>query len=249
MPFTLVGWSESQDSGGVLVPVAALADPHVRVVGDDIIVPELNKLMGIAAFGLNLTQAQLQSPTLRRFVNLDLRPCVVAALITTIDPFIDLRKNPIELAVDEALNALISEDNAGAVIDNVFAWLGDGDLAIPDGEIFTVRATSATTCVANAWTNGALTFTQALPAGRYALVGARGESTNLKAFRFVFTGSPWRPGALGYAGIGTNDFSQFRMGKSGVWGEFAHNTPPTVDFMAGAADAAEVLHLDLVKLS
>ena len=37
MVFTLIAYSESQDSS-TLTNVAALVDPHVRVVGDDIIV-------------------------------------------------------------------------------------------------------------------------------------------------------------------------------------------------------------------
>ena len=45
--FTMIGYSESQDSSS-LVNVAALVDPHVRVVGDDIVVPSgLNYVGGV----------------------------------------------------------------------------------------------------------------------------------------------------------------------------------------------------------
>jgi hypothetical protein len=40
MAFTLIGYSETQDTSGNLTNVAALADPHVRVIGDDVIVPD-----------------------------------------------------------------------------------------------------------------------------------------------------------------------------------------------------------------
>jgi hypothetical protein len=38
------------------------------------------------------------------------------------------------------------------------------------------------------------------------------------------------------------------MGGWGVWGEFAHTAPPTVDFLSVSADTSEVVHLDLIKV-
>jgi len=34
----------------------------------------------------------------------------------------------------------------------------------------------------------------------------------------------------------------------GVWGEFTHDSPPTVDFLSVSADTSETVYLDIVKI-
>jgi hypothetical protein len=246
--FTLVGYDQSVDTAGVLTLHAALPDPHVRIVGNDVIVPELKQLMYAYATGPSITQAQLQSPTLRRQTLFDIHPLDRAANPSSLPPFVSLIDNPIELATDEALNFAAAEDGAGAARQIGIVALGDGDLKIPAGDIYTVRVTSATAAIANAWTNVALTFGQVLPAGRYAVVGAQFFSTTLNAFRFVFAGGIWRPGGIGNQAVNHEAPPAQRFGGWGTWGEFEHNTPPTVDLLCTAADATQTGFLDLVKI-
>jgi len=248
MPWTLVGWHESQETGGVLTLHAAIPDPHVRVVGDDIIVPALSQLAGVYALGQYITQAQLSSPSLRRIVELDVSALDRAAEPTSRPPFIDLFEQPIPLVASEALNSKMAED--GPKWRNMMlAWLSDGPITPIRGEVRTVRATSTVTLTPYSWTNGSLTFTQTLPAGRYQIVGARARSTGLWAFRFVVPGYPWRPGAIGFdaeSDIGPN---RFRYGNAGVWCEFDHDAPPTVDFLSRSADTSQVLYIDIIKIA
>lgn len=246
--WTVVGYTESQDSA-VLVNVAALADQHVRVNGDDVIIPRtMNQLVAAYAVGPNITRVQLQSPSLRRVLNEEVAPLDVGALPSVPSRMMGLWDNPIILDEDEALNVLAAESAAGASRATALVFLADGPIAPVNGDIRTVRVTNATTLVANAWTNGALTFDQTLPAGRYAIVGARFRSTNLQAFRIVAVGYAWRPGAVGFVNpIDVGD-AVFRMGRLGVWCEFDHNVPPTVDFLANGADSAQTGELDLIKL-
>ncbi len=245
--FTLIAWSESQDSA-VLVNTAALADPHVRVSGDDIIVPRgMNRLIGLHAHGVNITLAQLQSPSLRRFVQYQIHPVDVAAEPGSPATALWLADQDVMLDEDEVLNALMAEDAAGASRVTICAWLGDAAPRPVGGDLRTVRATSATAAVANAWTNVAIAFDQALPAGRYAVVGAAMVAANGELFRFVFPGYAWRPGGLGSDVNGDVPAPGQRNGGWGVWGEFDHNTPPTVDILCNAADASQVFYLDLLK--
>jgi hypothetical protein len=253
--FTLIGYTESQDSA-VLVNVAALADPHVRVSGDDIIIPgeqpgnpALNSLIGAYALGPNLTRAQLLSPSLRRLLNPEIAPLDIAAEPSSPTAFIDLRFNPILLDPEEALNAQAAEDGAGATRATILAWLADKLIEPISGDIRSVRVTNASTLVANAWTNGALTFDQTLPAGRYAIVGGRFVAAGLQAWRCVFVGYQWRPGAIGYDTASEVEHAAFRHGALGSWGEFNHNTPPTIDFLSNSADTSQTGVLDLVKLA
>lgn len=247
--FTLVGWSKSAINNPGLVQLSAIPDPHIRVVSNDVIVPALNQIMGIYAIGTTLTNAQLQSPTLRRTVNIDIAPVEGASVPPTVPKFINNTKALIHLTTDEALDAFVTDTAAGAEQDTVLVWLTDGNFNLPAGDIFTVKATASTTLVAFSWTNGSLTFTQALPAGRYSVVGMRAASAGLIAARLVFVGYQWRPGPIGFASQVLQDTQFFRWGYLGTWGDFAHNTPPTVDFFSSSADTSENIFLDLVKIA
>lgn len=243
---TMVGWFENQNAAA-LTPNLALADPHVRVVGDDIIVPgKLTKLAGIYGWGADIVQGQLQSPSLRRRANIDVIPLDSADEPTSNPPWMDLFERMIQLEAAEALNFFGIEDNAGAGDMACFIWLADMIDPIPEGDIFTVRCTNASTLVADAWTNGALVFTQTLPAGRYAVVGMRAESAGLRAARLVPVGESHRPGVIGFDIYQDVEPSRFRFGNAGVFCEFEHDAPPTVDFMSLSADAAQVVWLDLI---
>jgi hypothetical protein len=246
--FTTIAWSASVDQVA-LAAIAAVPDPHVRVNINDIIVPTaLANLVGSAGIGINLTRVQLVSPSLRRLLNLEVAPFDRTALPAVPFKLHDLRDNPIKLDGEEALNAFTAEDGAGATRMNALAWIADGPIVPIKGDIRTVRVTAATTLVAFQWTNAALTFDQSLPAGRYQLVGARFASAGLLCARAVFPGNPWRPGVIGIVADSGPEGEIFRRGNWGVWGEFTHNTPPTIDFLSATADAAETGELDLIKV-
>ncbi len=247
--FTLIGWTESQDSAA-LVNVAALADPHVRVEGDFVAVPqEVSQLMALYALGPNLTQAMFLTPSLRRILNMQIGPVDIAAEPTSPTPMIAFPGSPIVMDPEEQMSAQAAENGAGATRATVLAWLCDKPIDVVRGDIRTVRATNTSTLVANAWTNGALTFDQTLAAGEYQLVGARGVSAGLQALRFVGVGWDWRPGCIGYDTDGDADLEIFRYGRLGEWLRFRHNTPPTVDFLSNSADTAQEVFLDLIKVS
>lgn len=246
MPFTLVGFSESQDTAN-LANIAALADQSVRVVGDDIYVPALSQLAAYYFFGPNFTLGQISSPSLRVQSLIDVEPADLAAEPASPAAFHDLMANPIPLVASEALNTLMAEDAAGASRVTALIWFSDGPITPTTGKIQTVRATGAATLTANAWTNASLTFSQTLPAGSYQIVGMRAQSAGLQAARIVVPGGTWRPGVVGFDADGDLDVPRFRMGQPGIMAEFAHDAPPTIDFLSNSADTSEVVHLDLIK--
>jgi len=267
--FTLVGYYDAV-AHPTLAPVTAIPDPHVRVSGNDIYVPEWNKILGVLASGDDMTECRLQSPSLRRLANQRVTPVGNYALPLTIasqyvneggtatytiyskdvDPdvyFNNLLERPRTLDIAEALNAYAV--NGSATAEWILVWLFDTIEALPPGEIISVEATSSVTLVVGEWVNGALTFTQTLPAGRYAVVGMRAQHSNLVAARFVFVGLPHRPGVLGVAGPGYPEIPLFRFGHLGNWGEFEHDSPPTVDFLGSTAGSVTLdVYLDLIQV-
>jgi len=250
MPFSVVGYSESQDSA-TLVEIAALADgQHVAVSGDDVFVPSFaSYLFGYHFMGANFTQGQVQAPSLRTQLLIDVRPGDVAdepASPSAVELF---PASPIRLDPNEGLRTLMAEDGAGATRVTAFLWLAPGVITPISGTIYTVRCTGTTTLVAHAWTNGTLTFSQTLRAGRFQVVGARAEAAGLRNFRLVFPGATtYRPGAPGYDAAGDLEDPRFRRGGLGIWGDFDSRLPPSVDYMSASADTAETVHLDLIPL-
>jgi len=248
MAFTLVGYTEEQNITA-LGNVAAIPDPHVRVEGDDIIVPDLNNIIGYYCLGSSTTQARLSSPSLRDELEPDIEPIDYAVLEPRSDPpYHDRFDTPIPLDKAEALHFQVVQE-AGVFRSWGLVWLGDGEAArLPSGPLSTVRATASVTLTPNEWTNGALTFVQTLPAGTYAIVGMRAQSAGLVAARLVIPGYSWRPGCIGFDADQDLEYRRFRYGGMGVWGEFDHNEPPTVDFLSISADTNEVVHLDVVRI-
>ena len=248
MPFTLVAWYESTTAAKTLYAINAVADPHLRVSDDDIWVPSaLPMLAGCIFMGINLTEARMESPTLRTLTPIDIVPFELAAIPSS-DPKAVLQPGaPKTVGATEALNAKITATAANKL--TVLAFLCDGPLAPVTGEIFTVKCTTTITLTAYAWTNAALTFAQSLPSGRYQIVGMRAKSANLIAARLVISGFAWRPGCIGCQAFNHIERVELRHGRMGVWGEFDHDVPPTVDFLSAAADTNPEVWLDLIKIA
>jgi hypothetical protein len=249
MPFTVIGWSVSQAAASALAAISALADPHVRVVGNDIYVPKtFSKFAGAYGLGASVTQAQFTSPSLRRTLLFDLEPLEVSATPLCPARWENQFDAPIPLDETEALDYLAA-NNAGAAVRQVgLAFLADGPAKLDTRPSFTVRCTSATATVAYTWTNVGLTITQTLPKGMYDIVGMWAQSTGLIAARLVFPGPVYqRPGCIGCTALGNFSDPAFRNGGLGVWGSFAHDAPPTVDMLSSSADATQIVLLDVVK--
>jgi hypothetical protein len=155
-------------------------------------------------------------------------------------------ENPIPLVVSEAIRARMRGSESAAEYKVMLILLGAAPITPVKLPYRTVRATSSTTLTAYQWTNGALTFDQTLPAGRYQVIGMRAQSTGLIAARLVFPGYAWRPGVIGYDAVGKVEPLRFRFGNMGILGEFRHDSPPSVDFLSSSADTSEEVYLDLV---
>jgi hypothetical protein len=254
MPLTTVAYYEAQTLAAAYLPIAAVADQHVRVVGDDIQMPTLNQIVALAG-GISsttlLNQLRLSSPSLRERGLFQVSPVNVAA--SNVEPgsphrVVDLRDTPLVLVPGEQLNAealgTVTTEEAWCI-----AWLADGPIAPVKGNIFTVRVTGAAVALtAGAWNNRALTFEEDLPRGRYQLVGMRPESAGMIAARAVFVGGGWRPGALGCNVVEDLQNNIFRYGNLGVLGEFEDIEPPTIDFLSVSADTLLYCYLDLIQV-
>jgi len=262
MPFTLVAFSKST-ANTTLLPISVVPDDHVTYSGNDLTVPELNRVIMALAIGQGLTRAQLESPSLRRIFQPDIFPLHPYADLPNAQAvneggsstytvpaglgFMDIHDTPFILEPTEILNAKV-QNGSTAYQATVFLWLAD-DIPKPvKGNIFTIKATASITGSAYAWKSGPLSFEQSLPAGRYAVVGMAYKGAGALAGRLIFTGYPWRPGCLGVKTSEANRPIIFRYGNLGIWGEFEHNQPPKLEVMVTGSESSQEVWLDLIQI-
>jgi len=249
--FTIVGWQESKAGTTSYKAYNALADQHVRVDGDIIYVPELDNLVGAyVAGGTIADEGYLSSPSLRRLALLDLRP-IQRGLKPSGDESVHLHPlHPIPLESNEGLELYLKETTTTTEVRTGIVFLADGPLVPVTGEIYSVYASATITSEVGVWKNAAISFRQTLPVGRYQIVGARCEGASIVAFRLVFVGGTWRPGGIGCGDCGAHDANEQRYGGLGIWGEFGHMTPPTLEVLGSVAEAqSPELYLDLIKVA
>lgn len=212
------------------LPVAGLADDHITVIGNNLIVPtQCSQILEVYAMsqataGSLTSSITLSSPSLRSYSLLELSnwnangAVVAAAQIPDNNaPYNDYKTSPIPLQPGEALQCLSAVD-AAAVAENIFVlvFLTDGNLALPlsgpagtppriESLIFDAQAAA----VINTWSTTAILPRQALRAGKYAVVGMKPTGTSMIAARLIFGNQGPRPGALatnapvGAGGIGS----------------------------------------------
>lgn len=255
MPYHTAAFWENIDPAGVLSNLAAAAgEQALFTTGDDIRIPSFASQLAlicaqVASGGTG--RAELQSPSLRRFVNLNVQP-VNGVNDGNVEPaspalFYDLHENPIALDPDESLNALVDSNPTAAADQSVIVFLADGPIAPVSGPAHSVRATGAITAVAGQWTSGALTFAQTLPAGEYDVVGMWVRGDTIVAARLIFVGQANRPGVIGGDVDNDEPSPLFRHGRFGVLGHFDSTTPPQLEVLCNDADTAQEVVLDLVK--
>ena len=254
--FTMVAFGEDIDLAAALAAITAVPDQHVFYVGDDIRIPALNNVVGLAAgapvVGAEVTEARLTAPSLRARGYLHVHP-ISGGADAQPEPgpaglVMDMRRTPCPLVVGESINAEFLSDSTVAQFHWLLVWLADGPIIPVEGNIQTIRLDSATAAVAQAWTTVPLVPQVDLESGSYEIVGMRGQGATMIAARLILTESPWRPGVVGNDVITDEGAPIFRYGKFGSFGSFRHDTPPQAEVLCDAADAAQNIWLDVIKV-
>ena len=250
--FSLVAFSESLDPEAAYANHAAVPDPHVAISGDYIYIPEFASfLMGCACYADNTVApgAYLQSPSLLGMAPYTLDPIGAAVAPVNHDHVLLHPESPFPLKAMEGLEALIQCNPGAATVNSLIVFLSDGPTSKITGEIIKLRFTAGITETASVWANGAITLSDNLPVGKYAIVGAKMYGTGGLAFRFVIPGASHRPGMICCATENDKPHDLSRNGGMGVWGEFDSRVLPTIDWLAVAtAGTAQVGVMDLIKV-
>lgn len=237
--------------------IADITETDVTPVQDGIMAIQNGHFFPAQNYKLLAASYQAAGPTRARLVTASLRQ-VTTPFIRPVQPSIvagddaniaDYTKNPLTLRALEEVQLLAFQTTGGAaVVVSVQCWSSQGMGSVPQGDIFTMRGTATATNVAGAWTPGTVTWQDVLPAGRFAVVGLEYFGTTALAARLIFEQQVERPGCIGGGSASNNVNPIFRKGGMGVFGVFDSNRMPTVEFLANAADTAQEVYMDLIKI-
>jgi len=250
MAFTLVGYRETVDTGGVLTQINAIPDQHITFDNKDILVPDwANNFIQAVSISTAITQSRVSSPSLRQRSELDLYPNGISTENEIITGLMNRYERPIALTPGEGLRFSVAETASGGTNCIGLVWLEGERTPAPDGEVETIKATSSTTVTPSTWSLCKLDLSQQLRAGKYAIVGLRVQSASLIAARLVIPGSSYRPGVLGSrasAHMRVDVTSTMRLGN---WGEFEHTFVPQLEVLSARADTSQTVYLDVIKIT
>lgn len=119
---------------------------------------------------------------------------------------------------------------------------------VPNGEIYTVYATSTTAAVATTWTQVSYTLSQALPAGNYAMVGSQHSSATAVAHRWTFPGQYWRSGFPSNLLETSQPWEGVLDRRCGKMGQFPQYNTPLLEVLCTGTDNAHQIFMDLIKV-
>jgi hypothetical protein len=249
MAFHIVAFTSTITTGTTLKQLTASVDGVVTPLANGLVVPGLNKVAMAMHVGTNATRYQLYAPSLRDYANFDGDPVQTGTVWASPLSCADMRMNPLTLQPGEELDAYVLHSDAGTQRQWVGVILSDGALQPIQRPSFSVHWTSTTTLVANAWTQVNPTLDQSLPYGNYAVIGARFYSATGLLARFLPVGGPlWRPGGIVNQTYVSLEAPGQRYGGFGQWLNFNSTAPPSMQYLASAADTAEEGVWDLVAL-
>lgn len=246
--FTPAVFYKSCDPYAALTKLDAATDDQFRTESEYLYVGELNQIVAGFASGEKIRQAKLTAPSLRRMFPYHIKPYLAENNLSNPPP-VDWRlRNPLILERTEGLYAEVKNKETQGLKDYVVAVIfSDGPIEPIEGPIYTVRFTTTGTPVAHTWSPLAITFDESLPAGRYQIVGADLTSGSGMVFRFIPIGALWRPGGFSHWRESI-DIPQQRNGRMGVWAEFEHSTPPTLEVWETGADEPSEGYMDLIQI-
>jgi hypothetical protein len=248
MSFHLLAWRESiaQTTENDLQPVP----DQVFTIQNNHFLPSTNMAIVAAyASSANLTLARFVSPKFRQVTTPYIRPTGAALLPISRPPIMDLRANPLIANGLEELAVFATQGGGAAEVVYALAAMQRGvQTPVPAGDVWTMRGTGTTTVTAGAWSLCSITWADSLPVGNYAVVGLSAVSTTGVAARLIFNNQQDRPGGLAFATDGLIPPIQFVQGGLGVWGTFSSTVLPNVEMLCNAADTAQEVFMDFVRI-
>lgn len=214
------------------------------------------RLMAAISMGISSSRVRIDAPALRmNGAQLDLWPFERAAIPSEYSNICDMRADSPFLSKEEEIIIKHSGNGTTGTNENwtTILFIGDGNLAVPQGNTLQLQLTGTTTLVANAWTNVNLTPSETLRQGVYEIIGLAAYSAGGQAARLRFQGAPeaaWTPGCVcSNTNLGVVPSFMFWNGGMGSFGRYQPTAPPSIEFLSNSADTAETVWMRLLRIS
>lgn len=250
--FNLVAFFASVPQNSALLNLTPVTDPLVTIQNNRLIFPTEVDIAAVNAVIVDGSRARINTPSLRNIALPEIYPVKITAGQGT-NP---VMQGPMwgTLRIPRNDQFGIDVSRAGAAAADCFAaiWYAPRQPAAPMGPVITMRATAAVTLTVGTWVTANLTFDQALPYGKYAVVGMFAQIANGMYARLAFPGeTQYRPGVPTVDAYGSYVNPQmFRWGEFGLFGMFDSTAQPLIEVMGNTAGAQNgVFLLDLIKVA
>jgi hypothetical protein len=200
------------------------------------------------------TRGRINTPKFRPIARPLIRPLEAAATPSSRPQFCEYWRTPLKFNAVEPIQILTTYTAAG---ERRYVLLSFTDLNfnVPQGDLYTVRGTTAFTPTANAWTtSGAITFDDVLMGGQYSILGLDVGNTGGIAARLAFPGPPLpgmiaqvRPGVIMQPNLTSQGTRYFRWGALGEYGRFESFAPPQLEVIQTGATTNPEFYLDIIQ--
>jgi hypothetical protein len=249
MGFHLLAYTKSVAAGSTNEDIPGVTDGYATLSNNHYVLQRDFRLRYAFAMGANISTARLNVPALRSISLPHITPLEVGSSVSDVPAIADFGSfMPVIPRIDEIA---VETSNTGAAAERhiVGLWVVDPQArpALP-GPVFTVRGTAAITSGNLSWGEGTFTLESTLPAGRYQVVGLDVIGANLVFARLRFPEQTMLPGVLARTSQANRPDENFRVGRSGLFGEFESTAPPLLQVFGTAAPTTQVVYLDLVKV-
>lgn len=197
-----------------------------------------------SAMSTNISRARIQTPTLLKTTSPFIRGVMAGLVPTSPAQLADYRNNALDLKAREEIILFGTQTAVAATRITTLLGLLFTPNPPATGDQYTMRGTSTTAAVANAWTLMTITWQNQIPQGAWNVTGLQHQSANAQAARLIFLGGFYRPGCQSLAALADYGHPMFRFGGLGVWGQFRDNIMPNIEVLCNAADALHEFYID-----
>lgn len=244
----LAAYVGSVTNGVSNMDIALVNDGILTKQNNHAILPQDGQLLLAVVLSADANRARLNTPSVRYVGLPSIVPVNASATVPATPSIYDMTDAPLAIPRADEIAIEGTQDNAGAQTMNVGILFGFGRREIPNGPRYRVRGTATIVGVTGAWANGSIVMDTILPRGTYAVVGLDVTGTGLFLARLIFPGTSYRPGVLCRPSPGIQPAKVFTSGTLGVYGEFDSTNVPNLEILQVAANTAQVVYMDVVRI-
>ena len=253
--FHTVMYGDSTAAAQTDTDMPALTDPSTTILNNHFIFPVPLWAQWVYGLGLTVTRFRISAPRLRPITRPVINPVDQAATPTENLRVMDYWRHPIMFNPVEEIQILRTNTTAVAERDWLILTVGDNQRNVPQGDMYTMRATTAFTPTVASWTAGVVTNDDTLQVGRYSIVGLRVNNSGGVGARLIFPGAPVqgqlpqiRPGIKVDQSNATEGIFWTRFGIMGEYGQFESFALPQLEVMAAVATANPEVIYDIINV-